>query len=122
VDAIRIMGSGSYPIAHNSIDCGWPGGVATGIDVFAQASPPPEAGAIIAENDITMSAPAALMVIRRSEATPRNNRFVSNDVGDFQPPAANVFVEVGSTNTVIVGPQTSLEEHGIGAVVVPMPQ
>src|SRR5947209_16405802 len=57
-DAIRVVGAGSYLIAHNSIDCGWTEPAATGIDVFSQAAPnPPEAGAIIADNDVTMSAP-----------------------------------------------------------------
>ena len=55
-DAIRIVGSGSYLITHNSIDCGWANGAATGINVFAQAFAP-EASAIVVNNDITMSAP-----------------------------------------------------------------
>ena len=154
-DAIRIVGSGSHLIAHNSIDCGWPGGVATAINVFAQASPlPSEAGAIIVDNEITMSAPqdavfasnsagiqiggpaqgnavlnnrirgraaAAIMLFRRNGATPGNNTFVSNDLNDFQPSVANVFLDAGATNTVIVGSSTSLEDHGTGTVVIPMP-
>jgi len=55
-DAIRIVGSGSYLITHNSIDCGWANGAATGINVFAQAFAP-EASAIVVNNDVTMSAP-----------------------------------------------------------------
>ena len=154
-DAIRIVGSGSHLIAHNSIDCGWPGGVATAINVFAQASPlPSEAGAIIVDNEITMSAPqdavfasnsagiqiggpaqgnavlnnrirgraaAALMLFHRNGATPGNNTFVSNDLNDFRPSVANVFLDAGATNTVIVGSSTSLEDHGSGTVVIPMP-
>jgi hypothetical protein len=45
-DAIRVVGSGSYLIAHNSIDCGWANGGATGINVFA-TSFAPEASAIV---------------------------------------------------------------------------
>lgn len=57
-DAIRVVGSGSYLIAHNSIDCGWANGAATGINVFGQASPlNQEASAIVVDNDVTMSAP-----------------------------------------------------------------
>jgi hypothetical protein len=55
-DAIRVVGSGSYLIAHNSIDCGWANGAVTGINVFAGAFAP-EASAIVVDNDITMSAP-----------------------------------------------------------------
>lgn len=154
-DAIRIVGSGSHLIAHNSIDCGWPGGAATGVNVFAQASPlPSEAGAMIVDNDIFMSAPqeavfasnsaaiqiggpaqgnavlnnrirgraaAALMLFRRNGATPENNTFVSNDLNDFHASVANVFLDTGATNTVIVGRATSIEDHGSGTVVIPMP-
>lgn len=57
-DAIRVVGAGSFLIAHNAIDCGWTDPSATGIDVFSQAAPnPPEGGAIIVDNDVTMSAP-----------------------------------------------------------------
>ena len=50
-----MVGSGSYLIAHNSIDCGWADG-ATGINVFARAFAP-EASAIVVDNYVTMSAP-----------------------------------------------------------------
>jgi hypothetical protein len=55
-DAIRVVGSGSYLIAHNSIDCGWADGASTGIHVFGNSFGT-EAGAIVVDNDITMSAP-----------------------------------------------------------------
>jgi hypothetical protein len=55
-DAIRVVGSGSYLIAHNSIDCGWTNGAATGINVFSNAFSP-ETNAIVVDNDVTMSAP-----------------------------------------------------------------
>ena len=57
-DAIRVVGSGSYLIAHNSIDCGWANGAATGINVFGNGNGfAPEASAIVVDNDVTMSAP-----------------------------------------------------------------
>jgi hypothetical protein len=55
-DEIRVVGSGSYLIAHNSIDCGWANGAGTAINVFATGFAP-EASAIVVDNDITMSAP-----------------------------------------------------------------
>ena len=61
------------------------------------------------------------MLIHRNGATPGNNTFVSNDLKDFQPSVANVFLDAGATNTVIVGSSTSLEDHGDGTVVIPMP-
>jgi hypothetical protein len=57
-DAIRAVGAGSFLIAHNSIDCGWMDGNVTGISAFSLAAPnTPEGGAIIVDNDVTMSAP-----------------------------------------------------------------
>jgi hypothetical protein len=35
-DAIRVVGAGSYLIAHNSVDCGWVDGAAAGINVIGQ--------------------------------------------------------------------------------------
>ena len=46
-DAIRIVGSGSHLIAHDSIDCGWPGCAATGAHLFAQALRLPLRGRMI---------------------------------------------------------------------------
>jgi hypothetical protein len=66
-DAIRVVGSGSYLIADNVIDCGWADGTSTGISVSGQAAPlPPEAGAIVINNDLTMSAPASTTFISGS--------------------------------------------------------
>jgi hypothetical protein len=57
-DVIRIVGTGSYLIAHNSIDCGWPDATTTGINVIGQPSPlAPEAGAVVMDNVVIMSAP-----------------------------------------------------------------
>jgi len=56
-DAIRIVGSGSYLIAHNSIDCGWASGADTGINLIGNGNGyAPQASAIVVDNDITMSA------------------------------------------------------------------
>jgi hypothetical protein len=57
-DVIRVVGAGSYLVAHNSIDCGWPDTTATGIDMIGQPPPlAPEAGAVVMDNVVTMSAP-----------------------------------------------------------------
>lgn len=57
--AMRVVGSGSYRIAHNSIHCGFVGGGAVGIDLIGPAPPLPQlANAIVVNNDVTMAAPA----------------------------------------------------------------
>jgi hypothetical protein len=54
-DVIHAVGSGSYLIAHNSIDCAW----ATGAGIHVQG--PPNLGGVIeraiVDNDVTTSAP-----------------------------------------------------------------
>jgi hypothetical protein len=68
-DAIRLVGAGSYLVAHNSVDCGWPDAGATGINVIGQPSPlVPETGAVVVDNDITMSAPAGTVFSAGSAA------------------------------------------------------
>jgi hypothetical protein len=57
--AIRIVGASSYLVTHNSIDCAWTDAGATGINVIGQPSPlAPEASAVVADNDVTMSSVA----------------------------------------------------------------
>jgi hypothetical protein len=55
--AIRVVNSGTYVIAHNSIDCGWAQPDAQGIGVFSQFAQWPIERAIIVDNDVKMSAP-----------------------------------------------------------------
>ncbi len=154
-DAIRVVGIGSYLIAHNSIDCGWVEATATGIDAFSQAAPnTPEANAVIVDNDITMSAPedivfgpssaaiaikgrsqgnsvmnnrirgrttAGLSVLQSNGGIPGNTSFVGNDLEGFQSALADVFIDTGATNTVVIGRQGRVEDHGSGTVVVSRP-
>jgi hypothetical protein len=55
--AIRVVNTGSYLIAHNSIDCGWADGRAKGIGVYSQFAEWSMERAIVVDNDVTMSAP-----------------------------------------------------------------
>jgi hypothetical protein len=54
-DAIHAFGTGSYRIAHNSIQSDWATGA--GIRVHAKFAGWPITGAIVVDNDVTMSAP-----------------------------------------------------------------
>jgi hypothetical protein len=153
-DAVRAVGTGSYLIAHNSIDCGWADGTATGINVIGQPSPlAPEASAIVVDNDVTMSAPepaafspgsagiqikgfaqgnsvvnnrirgrarAALAVSNQNGGIPANSTFIGNDSRDLQSSIADIFVDAGAANTVVVGRQSRAEDHGSGTIIVPM--
>jgi hypothetical protein len=55
--AIRVVNTGSYRIAYNTIDCQWAKAEAEGIGVFSQFAAWPIAGAVVVGNHITMSAP-----------------------------------------------------------------
>ena len=157
--AIRVVNTGSYLIAHNSIDCTWPGGDAEGIGVFSQVAAWPMERAIVVDNDVTMSAPegtvftqeSAGIAVRgfaqgnvvqdnrirgraraalsvdvfpkppdpRPSGFPANNAFVLNRLDHFEASLADVFVDDGVVNTLIVGPGT-VEDHGVGTIIVPM--
>jgi hypothetical protein len=55
--AIRVVNTGSYRIAYNTIDCQWAKAEAEGIGVFSQFAAWPIAEAVVVGNHITMSAP-----------------------------------------------------------------
>jgi hypothetical protein len=152
-DAVRVVGPGSYLVAHNTIDCGWTDGGATGINVIGQQAPRTAANVVILDNDINMSAPdgtvfgpnsagieirgyaqgncvfnnrvrgrasAALSVLDQNAGIPGGNTFISNDVSTFQSSLADVFIDAGATNTIVIGTQNGVEDHGSGTAVVPM--
>ena len=152
IDAIRIVGSGAYFIAHNLVSCGWADPAAAGINVFGQPSPlAPEGSAIISDNFVIMSAPegtvfgsagagieirgfaqgnsvlhnrirgharAALAAIAQNGGIPQNNAFFANDLDGFQPAVADIFIDTGVTNTIVVEHPASIEDHGTDTVVV----
>ena len=54
-DVIHVTGTGSYLVAHNSVDSLW--AAATGIRVQGQSAQWPIIGAIVVDNDVNMEAP-----------------------------------------------------------------
>ena len=55
--AIRVVNTGTYLIAHNFIECNWANAEAQAIGVFSQFSAWPIQNAVVADNDIDMAAP-----------------------------------------------------------------
>ncbi len=51
---------------------------------------------------------------------PQNTTFIMNDLTDFKAARADVFVDADGTNTVVVGRQSTVEDHGVGTVIVPV--
>ena len=148
-DVIHAFGAGSYLIAHNSIQSDWAKGA--GIRVHGGFADWPITGAIVVDNDVTMSAPesavfgansagieirgfahgsvvlnnrirgrarAALAVVTQDTGVPQNNTCGWNDIEGFQPSLADVLVDAGVTNTLVVGRKGTVRDRGVGTVIV----
>jgi hypothetical protein len=73
---------------------------------------------MILNNRIRGLANFALSVVSMN-GTPKNTIFLMNHIENFSPAQAGLFVDVGGSNTVLVGQPTAVEDHGDGTVVVP---
>jgi hypothetical protein len=51
---------------------------------------------------------------------PQNTTFIMNDLQGFTSAQADVFVDAGGTKTIAVGGQGTVEDHGVGTVIVPV--
>ena len=78
-------------------------------------------GNVAVNNRIRGRARAALAVVSRGGGVPGTTTFVSNDLNAFQSALTDVYVDAGATNTLLVGRQARVEDHGEGTVVVPIP-
>ena len=74
----------------------------------------------VLNNRIRGRAWAALAVDVSNGRTPSNNIFLSNDVAHFQASTANIYIDAGVGNTIIIGPKTTLQDNGTGTSVVTM--
>ena len=106
-------------VVDNDVAMSAPEGTVFGVDSagiqvrgFAQ-------GNVVQGNRIRGRARAALAADRYAGGTPANNAFVLNRFDDFEASVADVFVDEGVTNTLIVGRGT-VEDLGIGTVLVPV--
>jgi hypothetical protein len=89
--------------------------LSAGINIrgFAQSN-------VALNNRIRGRARAALSVDAFKGGIPDSNALVLNRFDDFEASVADVFVGDLVTNTRIVGPGT-IEDHGIGTVIEPVP-
>ena len=71
-------------------------------------------------NRIRGHARTALAVIGQNGGIPGNNSFVANDLDRFQSSAADIFIDTGVTNTIVIGSRANVEDHGAGTVIVPI--
>jgi hypothetical protein len=150
-NAIHTIVAGSTVIAHNAIRSAWAtgsgilvhgtpglaeagaivvdnevtmvapegtvfGAHSAGIEIlgFAQHN-------VVLQNRIRGRGSAALAVVDEDAGMPGNTTFVLNDLTRFQSALADVVIDAGVTNTLIVGRQRSVVDHGVGTVIVPVP-
>lgn len=74
---------------------------------------------VVAYNRIRGRARAALAIDPFSGGIPSDNLLILNRVEDFDATAADVFIGVGVTNTLILGQQGTIEDLGINTLIVP---
>lgn len=147
VDGIRILGGGSYVVAHNRIDAGYEN--AAGIRL--QGGPfGPVTGAIVFGNDILMGGPdaaafgsesagielrraaagntivgnrvrgragAALALIAEPAGAPHSTTFLGNNHTGLAATLADVHVGPGVTDTTVIGGHGTILDLGTGTVI-----
>jgi hypothetical protein len=125
---IRVQGQfAQWPIADalvvdNDVTMSAPEGTifganSAGIDIRGSAQ-----GTVVLNNRIRGRAAVALSVADQGTLIPSNTPLVLNNLKGFQSSRADVFVDAGVTNTLVVARKgTTIEDHGLGTVVVPIP-
>jgi hypothetical protein len=91
------------------------GTLSAGIDVrgFAHDN-------VVENNRIRGRGRAALAIDPFKGGTPGNNALVLNRVEDFEASRADVFVGQGVTDTLVLGDQGTVEDHGLNTVILPL--
>jgi hypothetical protein len=74
-------------------------------------------GNVVLKNTIRGRAEAAVAIDDFRGGTPGQNALIGNRFDDFEASRADVFVDVGITNTVILGQRGTVEDHGVNTVV-----
>jgi hypothetical protein len=81
-------------------------------------------GNVVLNNRIRGRANFALSVAASTSGSadftgvPQNTTFINNDLTGFTSARADVFVDEGGMNTIAVGSQNNVEDHGVGTVIV----
>ena len=97
------------------------GNQSSGLTAQESRSGPFARGNSVLNNGIRGRARAALALIDQNAGMPGNSLLVANDVDCFQSSLADIFVDAGVANTVVIGHQARVGDDGSGTVVVPMP-
>jgi hypothetical protein len=74
-------------------------------------------GNVVLNNRIRGRARAAIALDDYRGGTPDKNTLMRNQLDDFEASRADVFVDVGVTNTVILGLRGTVEDYGLNTVI-----
>jgi hypothetical protein len=118
------------PVSHaiiidNDVNMSAPAGTQFGSTSAAIEIRGTGGGNIVLNNRIRGRANFALSVASSTPGSadftgvPTNTVFIMNDLTGFTSAQADVFVDAGAANTIVVGGQTTFKDHGAGTVVVP---
>jgi hypothetical protein len=72
---------------------------------------------LVQNNTISGRARAALAVDDYRGGTPDKTMLIRNRVDDFEASRADVFIDVGVTNTLILGQRGTVEDLGVNTVI-----
>ena len=127
---IRLMTRPGQPVSHavvvdNDVNMSAPEGTMFGVTSAAIEIRGAADGNMVLNNRMRGRANFALSVIASTPGSadqtgvPQNTSFIMNDLQDFTSAQADLFVDAGGTNTIAVGGQRTVEDHGAGTVIVP---
>jgi hypothetical protein len=122
--AIRLQTRPDQPVSNaividNDVNMSAPGGTKFSATSAAIEIRGAGDGNIVANNRIRGRANFALSVANQN-GTPQNTAFMMNDLSGFTSAQADVFVDAGGMNTIAVGAQSTVEDHGSGTLIVPV--
>jgi len=128
---IRLMTRPGEPVSQaiivdNDVNMSAPAGTMFGATSAAIEIRGASNGNLVLNNRIRGRANFALSVAASTtgsaDATgvPQNTTFIMNDLQGFTSAEADLFVDVGGANTIAVGGQSVVEDHGTGTVIVPV--
>jgi hypothetical protein len=115
-------------IVDNEVNMSAPEGTVFGITSAAIEISGAGEGNLVLNNRIRGRANFALSVAASipgsgdETGVPQGTAFIMNDLQGFTSARADVFVDDGGTNTIAVGSQNTVEDHGVGTVIVPVLQ
>ena len=113
-------------VVDNDVNMSAPTGTMFGVTSAAIEIRGASEGNVVLNNRLRGRANFALSVAASTPGSadftgsPQNTTFIMNDLQGFTSAQADVFVDDGGMNTITVGVQNTVEDHGADTVIVPV--